>query len=97
MSGRRHQKRRTKFDIWASILAILITEDSTLSAIVIAGRLNRERARRHRGELVKEGLIRADHRKFDEYSITEHGVQWLKRYEGLAGAQISNNRSNLDF
>jgi predicted transcriptional regulator len=82
MPGERRQ-RRSQFDIWEAILRFLASEDATRSKLVAISGLNWYRLTTHLQAMMAEGLVQCSSSEFEIYSITEDGVKWLKRYEGL--------------
>jgi predicted transcriptional regulator len=87
------QPRRTWFDLWGSILDFLIYDEATLSRIVVLANLNRAAARRHLDKMVEEKLVKIKQSRFKVYSITDEGVNWLKRYKSLAGTRLPSRNT----
>lgn len=91
--ARENLPKRNKLDIWASILQLVLDEDqATLTWIVVSVRLNRQSGKNHIRQLLAEGLIQTREGRFTTYSITQRGIEWLRRYSGLAGVRFKNNR-----
>lgn len=93
----RGKRRRSEYDIWASILDALI-EGKTLNGIKDAARVNQKRLKHHLDGMVSLGLVRADRsRRFTIYSITDHGVEWRESYKGIATGSSGKEDHDVDF
>jgi len=85
-------------DIWASILHLLIGEEKTLNGLRDTTRLNQQRLKHHLDDMVVLGLVRADRSgRFLKYSITDHGVEWLESYKGIATGLSGKGDHEADF
>jgi predicted transcriptional regulator len=84
-------------DICACILDRLISEELSLSHIVMLANLNHRAAKGYLREMVADGLIRPNKSKFVVYSITEEGVRWLKHYKTLKRGGRGKNKEGTDF
>ncbi len=91
------EPRRNEYEIWASILDLLVEDNSTLTNIVISVRLKRKRAKRYLDSLIAEGLIEAKKGDFNEYTITKDGLVWLKSFKSLFKARRTHNGRGSDF
>jgi predicted transcriptional regulator len=92
------KRRRNSYDIWASILDLLIEEEKTLNGVRDATRLNQERLKHHLDDMVSLGLVRSDRsRRFTTYSITEHGIRWREGYKGIATGSFGKEDHQADF
>lgn len=89
--------RRNEYDIWAAILDLLVDSNSTLTNIVISVRIKRKWAKRYLDRMVAEGLVEATKGDFTEYTITNDGLGWLKKYKSLFKAQRTQRNSGSDF
>lgn len=89
--------RRNEYDIWASILDLLVDNNSTLTNIVISVRIKRKRAKSYLDRMVAEGLVEATKGDFTKYAITKDGLAWLKNYGALFKAQRTQRNRSSDF
>jgi DNA-binding HxlR family transcriptional regulator len=57
MRSGRNKRRRSKYDIWASVLDLLIEGEKTLNGLRDATRLNQQRLKHHLDDLAALGLV----------------------------------------
>ncbi len=78
------QQRRTGLDIDAAILSALAFDNLSINKIVFHLNLNRKRAKNRVEALFYSGFLQVhNHARFDSYSITQKGIDWLSRYKRL--------------
>jgi hypothetical protein len=70
------KRRRSRYDIWASILDLLIQEEKTLNGVRDATRLNQERLKRHLDDMVSLGLVRPDRSRRFTCSVSGGPGNW---------------------
>ena len=94
----RGKRRRSRYDIWASILDLLLEEERTLNGIRDVTRLNQERLKHHLDDMVSLGVVRHDRSgRFTKYSITEDGIQWREGYKGIVIGSLEKEDYQADF
>jgi predicted transcriptional regulator len=94
VSGSRSRRRRNRFEIWASILTLLVEDEATLNRIVFLANLNRATARQRLDELISSDLIHMKRNGFKKYSVTIEGVRWLKRNNCIARTGASDDKKD---
>jgi len=98
MGSGEDRHRRGRYDIWASILDLLIEEKRTLNGIRDVTRLNQERLKHHLDDMVSLGLVRPDRSgRFRTYQITEQGIQWREGYKGVVTGSLGKKDYGSDF
>jgi len=90
--------RRTRFDIWAAILDLLVNGDETLNGIVTSTRLNHKSAKHHLEDMDSLRLIKiVSSAKFLRYSITNEGKRWIKQYKEMGINPSGKEDNRTDF
>jgi len=78
------RSRRTRLDIEAAILSAVASDNLTMNKIIFHVNLNRKRAKESVQNLFHSGFLQVhNHSRFDTYSITQKGIDWLDRYKLL--------------
>jgi predicted transcriptional regulator len=77
-----NSQRRSSLDIQASILRAVSNDELSMNKIVVYVNLNRKLAKKYVRELFGKGFLEVKNdSKFERYSTTEKGMEWLTRYK----------------
>ncbi len=95
---RTRRAKRSKMEIWASILDCLISEEASMNRVKISANVNQRTAKENLDELISRRLVQTSQSKFVYYSITEDGIKWVKIYRSLMKNESRKaNELQVDF